>query len=218
MALKVLDVCKEINGLGVVAIDCGANIGVHTIEWAKHMFGWGEVVSFEAQEKIYYALAGNVTLNNCFNARVFHAAVGLECGTIQIPVPDYFKPASFGSLEIHQKPSSEFIGQNLSLQNLQSISLVSLDSLQISRLDFIKIDVEGMELDVLKGASETIGKFKPVMIIEVIKSDKEALVSYLKEFGYIAFEVGLNFLAVPSKSPIRDRIFESVFRKKSSCL
>jgi hypothetical protein len=41
---------------GVVVIDCGANIGAHTIEWGKRMTGWGSVLAIEAQERIYYAL------------------------------------------------------------------------------------------------------------------------------------------------------------------
>ena len=62
-------------GSGVVALDCGANIGTHTIEWAKSMFGWGNIIAFEPQERIFYALAGNITLNNCFNAQAIYAAV-----------------------------------------------------------------------------------------------------------------------------------------------
>ena len=75
--LKSLLLSRRSNfGPGVVAIDCGANIGVHTIEWAKTMYGWGEVIAVEAQERVFYALAGNITVNNCFNARAIWAAVG----------------------------------------------------------------------------------------------------------------------------------------------
>ena len=94
--LRLLQTRKQNFGDGVVAIDCGANIGVHTIEWAQFMYGWGEVISFEAQERIFYALAGNITLNNCFNARAIWAAIGAENGHIKVPVPDYFVPSSFG--------------------------------------------------------------------------------------------------------------------------
>lgn len=54
-AVQLLLSRRQNFGDGVVAIDCGANIGVHTIEWAKAMHGWGEVIAFEAQERIYYA-------------------------------------------------------------------------------------------------------------------------------------------------------------------
>ena len=47
---------RKVNfGEGVVAIDCGANIGVHSVEWARLMTSWGSVITFEAQEKIFYA-------------------------------------------------------------------------------------------------------------------------------------------------------------------
>ena len=70
LALAILDLRRMHYGDGVVAVDCGANIGVHTIEWAKSMHRWGAVHGFEAQERIYYALAGNVAINNCLNASV----------------------------------------------------------------------------------------------------------------------------------------------------
>jgi FkbM family methyltransferase len=59
----------------VVALDCGANIGVHSVEWARLMKDWGSVIAVEAQERVFYALAGNLTLQNCFNARAIWAAV-----------------------------------------------------------------------------------------------------------------------------------------------
>src|SRR5712691_8692666 len=107
----LLGVRRQHFGDGVVAIDCGANIGVHTIEWAKTMTGWGSVLAIEAQERIFYALAGNIAINNCFNATAIHAAVGAEPGEIRIPSPDYLRPASFGSLELRRRASNEYIGQ-----------------------------------------------------------------------------------------------------------
>jgi FkbM family methyltransferase len=97
MLLTVLDLRRRYHGDGVVAVDCGANIGVHTVEWAKHMASWGVVVAIEAQERIYYALAGNLAINNCFNARAIHAAVTSAPGTMKIPNPNYLAPASFGT-------------------------------------------------------------------------------------------------------------------------
>ena len=49
--LRALDLRRQCFGDGVVALDCGANIGVHTVEWAKHMTGWGTALAFEAQEQ-----------------------------------------------------------------------------------------------------------------------------------------------------------------------
>lgn len=87
-------------GDGVVAVDCGANIGVKTVEWAKYIHGWGRVIGFEAQERIYYSLAGDIAINNCLNVMGRWAAVGFESKQIRIPVPDHHVPSSFGSLEL----------------------------------------------------------------------------------------------------------------------
>jgi FkbM family methyltransferase len=83
-------------GSGVVALDCGANVGTHPVEWARQMTGWGSVTAIEAQERVYYALTSNVAINNCFNARVIHAALGNGNG-MMIPNPDYVVRTSFGS-------------------------------------------------------------------------------------------------------------------------
>ena len=62
---------RQYFGVGVTAIDCGANIGVFTVEWAKAMTGWGFVLAIEAQQRLFYALAGNIAINNCFNAQAW---------------------------------------------------------------------------------------------------------------------------------------------------
>src|SRR5271169_2926458 len=89
LARSILDLRRRYFNDGVLAIDCGANIGVHTIDWAKHMTGWGSVLAVEAQERIYYALAGNIVINNCFNAVALNAAISDAPGMLKIPRPDY---------------------------------------------------------------------------------------------------------------------------------
>lgn len=92
-----------------------------------------------------------------------------------IPEPDYTRPASYGSLELKQNDKNEFIGQAISYdeQKMRVVQSISLDSLNLSRIDLIKLDVEGMEVSVLNGAHETILQNKPVLLIEIIKTDEE---------------------------------------------
>jgi FkbM family methyltransferase len=208
MVVQLLQTRKADFGDGVVAIDCGANIGVHTIEWAKIMFGWGEVVAFEAQERIFYALAGNITLNNCFNAKALFAAVGAKSGHIMVPLPDYFTPSSFGSLEIREKINTEFIGQNISYaqEGCVKTQLLSIDELNFQRIDFIKIDIEGMEMEALIGAEKSIEKFKPQLLIEKIKSDENEIRNFLNKFEYKFFNAGMNLLAVHKNDPASSKI------------
>ena len=181
-------------GKGVVAIDCGANIGVHTIEWAKTLHNVGAVVSFEPQEMVYYQLCGNVAMNNCFNVTAYNSAVGDRNCIIDIPKPNYFQPSTFGSMEIKQHEGSENIGQ--ALDKMVKVEQVALDSLPIARLDFLKIDIEGMEFEALSGAEKVIEKYKPQMLIEVIKIDKEKMREKLHNMGYHVYVFGGNFFAV----------------------
>jgi FkbM family methyltransferase len=195
--LRLLDLRKQYHGAGVTAVDCGANIGVHAIEWARHMSQWGQVLAIEAQERIYYALAGNLALNNCFNARALHAAVGNVVGSMRIPQPDYLTPGSFGSLELRQTETTEFIGQQIDYQgHLTEVRAITLDSLALPRLDLLKIDVEGMELDVLEGASMMIASQRPIIIVEYIKTGAERLGKVLSGWSYRQFALGANILAV----------------------
>jgi FkbM family methyltransferase len=198
MILELLDLRHHHYGNGVVAVDCGANIGVHTIEWARHMTGWGTVLAIEAQERIYYALAGNIALNNCLNARAIHAAVTSRPGKMKIPTPDYLTPASFGSLELKKRDHTEFIGQPIdySEEQMVEVQTVSLDSLDLSRVDLIKMDIEGMELDALAGGAKRISDRHPILLVEMIKTDKRKLRSSLENLGYNLFESGINLLAV----------------------
>jgi FkbM family methyltransferase len=207
-ALYLLTLRREFFGDGVVAIDCGANIGVHTIEWAKVMHGWGRVIAIEAQERIFYALAGNIAINNCFNARAILAAVGAETGHLKVPQPDYAKPASFGSLELRRSPSNEYIGQAIDYapEKGNDVPLLTIDSLGLDRLDFIKIDIEGMELEALQGAMGAIRKFAPQIFIEIIKTDRAALSRLLDELGYAQFQLGMNLLAVHKRDPALQKL------------
>jgi FkbM family methyltransferase len=197
IALELLALRRKHHGDGVIAIDCGANIGVHTIEWASSMTGWGSVIAIEAQERVYYALAGNIAINNCFNALAVHAAVSSEPGTMQIPNPNYFMPSSFGSLELRQRPGNEFIGQPIDYaDNTVLIRKMTLDELNLPRVDFIKIDIEGMEMEALSGARETIRKYRPILLIEKIKTDVRQLEQWLQGNGYQLMTLGINILAV----------------------
>jgi FkbM family methyltransferase len=196
LMVDLLGLRRQHYGDGVVAIDCGANIGVHTIEWAMAMTQWGSVLAIEAQERIYYALAGNIAVNNCFNAIAVHGAVSSESGTLQIPNPNYLVPSSFGSLELRQRQGNEFIGQPIDYQNTVIVRKLAIDEFKLQRVDLIKIDVEGMELEALEGASHTIDRSHPIMLIEKIKANDATLRQWLNEHGYEIIESGINLLAI----------------------
>lgn len=201
MALALLNCRRRHFGDGVVALDGGANIGVHTVEWARHMHGWGSVLAFEAQEVVFYALAGNIVLNNCLNARARLAVLAEASGDMPVAEPDYFAPASFGSLELRPRADSSDFGQKVSREN--RVPMVHLDGLGLGRVDLVKIDVEGMEGEVLRGARNLLRRERPILIVEAIKSDPVAIPAFCAELGYGVMQVGINYLAVHADDPTR---------------
>ncbi|MGZ3361644.1 MAG: FkbM family methyltransferase, partial [Xanthobacteraceae bacterium] len=73
-----------------------------------------------------------------------------------------------------------------------------IDEINLPRVDFIKIDIEGMEMEALEGGRATIEKCLPVMLIEKIKADSMQLVGWLEERGYKVMQAGINLLAIHS--------------------
>ena len=218
LATQLLEARRRYHGDGVVALDCGANIGVQTVDWATAMTGWGSVMAIEPQERLYYALAGNIALNNCFNAIAMHAAVAAESGVMRIPTPDYLKPASFGSLELRQRKNNEFIGQAVDYSEATGtpIQKIAIDTLELSRVDLIKLDIEGMELEALEGGKKTIEMCRPILLVEMIKVSREDLRAWMEQRGYIVVDAGINLLAIHSSDETLTQLQLDILRPQSS--
>ncbi len=131
---------------GDVVIDAGSHFGSHTIWYSNKVGHTGKVLAYEANQKAFtclkYNCAGmkNIELNN--------VALGKTIGSVDlVEVPDNHGMA-------YTKEG-------------KSIPLINIDSLKLEKLDFIKIDCEGAEPDILEGAKETIARCKPIMFIEI---------------------------------------------------
>jgi len=188
---------REVYGNGVTMLDCGANIGATSLPAARLMKDWGRVIAVEAQERIYYALAGNIALHNLYNVKATLGAISDRCGEMTVPVPDYTKPGSFGSLELKDRVHRENIGQDISYDYLAAtVPCFTIDSLKLERLDFLKMDIEGMEIEGIAGAAETLRTCKPILQIEAIKVDGDGLVKALEKFGYLTMPVDKNIIGI----------------------
>jgi FkbM family methyltransferase len=194
---------RQTHGDGVVVLDVGANIGTSTILWATHMRGWGQVIAVEPQERVFYALAGNIALNNCFNARAVWGACGASLGTIGVPRLDYQMPANSGGLSlkpgVEQKP-----GQPVDFINAAVIPCLRIDDMGLERVDAIKIDVEGMEAEVLAGARDTIANYCPIVFAEHTICGEQAIRDALPGYRFVA--AGMDTLAMPEGDPLWERI------------
>ena len=139
-------------------VEVGANIGVHTVGLARHIGPHGVVIAVEPQPHIFRVLNANLTLNNIQNV-ITHA---IGCGAMRsemiVPPVDYGKQAPHNS-------------GGVSLQNSgpgTPVQIVPLDELAESNrpIKLLKVDVEGMEIDVLNGAARLIDRYRPILYLE----------------------------------------------------
>jgi FkbM family methyltransferase len=160
---------------GSYVVEIGANIGAHTVRLAKSVGLSGRVVAFEPQPVVFQTLAGTMSLNSLMNVDCLPYGVGREPGQVMFPAIDYRKPNNFGGLGLTDLP-----------EGANPVRIVTLDEIYAyDRLDFLKIDVEGMELDVLIGAQRCLQKFQPALYVENdIPEKSPELIRHLFDVGY----------------------------------
>ncbi|MGH1543706.1 MAG: FkbM family methyltransferase [Arenicella sp.] len=176
-----------------VMIDAGANIGLITVPAAQALQAkGGKVIAFEPQRAFAYALGGTCVLNELDNVVVNAVGLGADEHSKMIQLPNYNKPQDFGLFDLNSTHSDQG----------EKIEVVSIDSLKLPRLDFLKIDVEGMDVEVLKGAAQAIKAYKPWCWVEYWKSDLEAIKTQFQRLNYQFYKMDkLNLLCVPVDRP-----------------
>lgn len=157
-----------------VAIDVGANEGMFSYALAKY---FDKVCAFEANDM----LTENLSACSSGNIEVFNQGLSSQMGsaTLYIPVRESVPLVGWASFE-----SGNYPGVHEHIQ--RPVQITTLDSFHLDNVDFIKIDVEGHELEVLKGAHNTIFKFRPTILVEV-KDDKLKLVTDF--FGEMSYRI-----------------------------
>jgi FkbM family methyltransferase len=173
-------VFRRFVGTGDVALDVGANIGTHTLALARLAGPQGFVYAFEPQRLVFQTLSANMALNSLTNVHCVNAAVGEEPGTLRLADTDPGQPNNFGGAQVELLAGAT---------QAPPVSRVVLDEfLDIDRLKLIKIDVEGMESQVLRGARRTLERFKPLLYVENAFADKSPeLVDVLQASGYRSY-------------------------------
>jgi len=149
-----LDCLGQLIKPGDVVVDIGANIGTHTVFFGKAVSPGGSVVAFEPQRVIFEFLCANIALNGLINVKPIQKGVGDRIDSIHIPLLNPAVAQNFGGFGIQGHEKGEII------------DIVPMDQLQLERCNLLKIDVEGMESSVLRGAEKTIKKCRPLIFVE----------------------------------------------------
>jgi len=151
---------------GDIVLDVGANVGIHTVAFSIAA-GTGYVYAFEPVVEMARRLSENCALNRVENVTILPCALGASNEDLNMSV-NVDGVALEGTSSLVQ---SVHVVENPEFYQNRSVKVRTLDSLLgelgiDDRIDFIKMDVEGFETYILEGATKTLKKNKPIMIIE----------------------------------------------------
>jgi len=156
-----------------VIIDVGANIGNHSIFFDK-FYNPKTIYAIEPIDRAYKMLLQNIALNYCHTVNVDYIGLALS--------------DSRGYCKV-DKIYSDNLGGTTLKKSHKGITTVTGDSIFLNiHVDFIKIDVEGMEINVLNGFEKTINKYKPIIFIEVCSNLEQEFYCWINKFNYFIVE------------------------------
>ena len=180
--------CKMLQP-GMVFMDIGAFRGVYSLVAAKRLRGNGLVIASEPSPRDYNRLCMHLRLNRIFAARAELLALGAQSAR-----STFFQVVSGDTTRNGLRPpaSSDPIAEI-------SVQTISLDQYvahhQVERVDVIKLDVEGGEIDVLRGAADVFIRLRPVLICEVLDAatqvwgyDARDIISVVQAYDYEWFD------------------------------
>ena len=200
----------QLLGTDLTVLDVGANFGTYALALSRFVGATGRVHAFEPQRIIFNMLAGSVALNSLTNVFCYHLALGDREGKLEIPQFDYSQPLNFGSIEFTAE-QGEPLNQPRAHdpQRLEYVPMTTVDRFEFTHVHLMKIDAEGMEMQVLEGATDTLRRCRPVIYLEFLKGDKNALMQRVAALNYAVYENGMNFLCIPTEMKGRIQVTQA---------
>jgi len=173
---------------GGVVLDVGAHAGQYAKIFSR-LVPRGQVYAFEPGSYARSILRVALALNRCRNVPVLPIGLGAREGTEVLTLP-VKRPGSYGFGLAHFGPETRFETVEREAVAISTIDRM-VELLELTRLDFIKADIEGWELQLVRGGARAIRRFRPVMLLEL---NAEALAragdtlagafTEIAEFGY----------------------------------
>ncbi len=195
---NLVTVIKALLPTDGVFIDVGANMGYCSLLMSRTVGEDGKIFAIEPSERDFLRLVDNVSLNKLSNVGVYRLAISDGYGRVKVSIAPEERSSlntlgtAFSNKGIEELRSEEVIATTLDRFTEQE---------GIDRIDVIKMDIEGSEFKALRGAKESIERYRPTLIVGVNKnslnangSSIEDVVSTLKEFRYKIY--------YPSENPI----------------
>ncbi|NER08076.1 MAG: class I SAM-dependent methyltransferase, partial [Okeania sp. SIO3C4] len=213
-------------------IDIGAHIGYYSVLAAKIVGIEGKVFAFEPELSNYQKILENISLNNLNNISLFNLAVGSETKQTQL----FFNQDNDGGHALWDVGKHPFNQKSLGNQTMQNIQQSTLDDIlvrqkDIGQIKMIKIDTEGAELDVIKGAVNTFSQYNvPYIICEINRfglqqmgTNEKELREFMDSLKYETYLITSDEINPLVKLPIdkyyqTSHIFNVLFTKQNKMI
>jgi FkbM family methyltransferase len=189
----VLDIIRHHFKPGGVFVDVGANVGNHTI-FASKILNATKVIPFELHPHALAILGANIALNNCQNVDGSFLGYGVSASAESLSL----ERASYGNNLAGARFRPRGSG------DAQGFPTINADvALKDTWVDFIKIDIEGMEMDALKSLEQTIQRCRPTIFVEVDNHNHGVFVKWCDDNKYSSvvtfrqYEWNVSYLLVP---------------------
>jgi FkbM family methyltransferase len=172
---------KEYVQTGDYCADIGAHLGYYTMELSGLVKQDGRVIAIEPMTKFFTTLRGLVEKQKAANVILHQLAMGGDSDFVEMGIPEVNNVKKFAYARI--KKSNELLDyvETEKVRNEAGDRLF----LDLPRLDFIKCDVEGLEISVFSAMMQTVARFRPILLCELAdKNERKKLSDMLAPYGY----------------------------------
>jgi FkbM family methyltransferase len=191
-----LNYLKTIVPLQATILEVGANIGNHLVYYALFMEP-KRIIPIEPNPAALILLKKNIELNKITTA---------DASLLGFGVGD-----AYGHCDLYEPEQSNMGATRLISTDKGAIEVFPLDAKLKDKIDFMKVDVEGMEMEVLRGARQLIENSQPILFIEIMNANIEAFRLWTKEKNYRVIKIfpyinAKNFVAAPASHPLASTV------------
>jgi FkbM family methyltransferase len=181
---------KELLRPGMVVLDIGAYLGQFSLVASRVMNGTGRILCLEPTPAVFEQLKRNIERNHCINVEPIHAAVSDHEGEATF----YVHVGSNDQSSLHAAAVEEQVSYRVPLTTVDAL----VERAQLHALNLMKIDVEGHEISVLRGAENTIRRLRPAIVVEISRHQRTVgysgadIKAFLGERNYNSFRLQAN--------------------------
>lgn len=184
---------------GDTAVDVGCNVGTVSLALAARVGPAGRVLALDPQRLVFQAFCASLALNGLTQVRAWHAAAGAREGRVRMPLPDPRRPFNFGAARVAGEGDAG---------PAEEVPVITLDSLALDACHLVKIDVEGMDFQVLQGAADLVRRCRPSIYMEAKTGPHtRSAIAWLQERGYLCHWHFAPFFSADNFNGIRENVF-----------